>query len=100
MDGGPPNQGNLLLFPLYNPLSGFRDLLLSPCVRREGSPGPALKLTGGETGMKDRAAREGCRAGTAASCPGPGPALGPLRSQNSIFHLFSCNGDVFLHFCF
>lgn len=97
----PPNPASLFLFPPNNPGADSGIPLLSHVSRGKGSPGPVPKFTGGQTGIKrTRLQREGCRAVMEASSPGPGPELCPLRSRNSIFHLFSHRGDVFFSFLF
>ena len=96
-----PTQEACFCFPSTTPewIQGFHS---SPtCQEGKGHLAQLRNLQVGRQAWKGQGCKErGCRAGTAASCPGPEPALCPLRSQNSIFHLFSCNGDVFLHFCF
>lgn len=102
LDGGPIQPRKPAFVSPQQPLSGFRDSAALPRVRSEGVTWPSSETyRWGDRHEKDKAAkRGGWRAGTAASCPGPGPALCPLRSQNSIFHLFSCNSDVFFAFLF
>ena len=102
LDGGPIQPRKRAFVSPQHPLSGFGDSAALPRVRREGVTWPSSETCRcGDRHEKDKAAkRGGWRTGTAASCPGPGPALCPLRSQNSIFHLFSCNSDVFFAFLF
>ena len=98
----PSNPGNLLLFPLNNPWVDSGILLLSHVSGAKGSPGPALKLTGGETGMKrTRLQREGggeLGLQPAVLAPGQRSAHSEVRIASFIFSHATVMS--FLHFCF
>lgn len=97
----PPNPASLF-FP--KTAQEQEQILRFGCSPRfedgKGHLAQLLILQVGKQTEKGQGCREGCRAGTEPSSPGPWPELGPLRSQNSIFHLFSHNGDVFFSFIF